>query len=366
MASAYGSVRVPAGCTVKIGDTIGGLASLGVLKGDAEIGITYDLVKVRGSKAETLIDYIKNMAASAAFEMYQLHLPNIAQLFDGVATPGSVAGTPLTDQLEEIAVGSWLYDRFYPLEHQMGTGAAPTINRVAGSVDTTLELTLTDVLAGDTVTINGLLFTAHATTTTPALREFSISGDDTADAVELAAVINDATYGVPGITATPAVAVVTLSVDTPLVTGLGASSVGGTIVIVGVDELVLDTDYFKIKAPDGKWGIYILDTALVTTESQVITVDSDYTPAASKSLKMGAASAELTPKIVEFSVINNGKTFRIRLWSVTNEAGLVFAFPDADTEDVASLPVTLKGGLDASKATGEQLVEIYDEIGLTV
>ena len=51
---------------------------------------------------------------------------------------------------------------------------------------------------------------------------------------------------------------------------------------------------------------------------------------------------------------------------VEQEAGLVFAFPDADTEDVASLPVTLKGGLDASKATGEQLVEIYDEIGLTV
>jgi len=361
----YGSVHIPAGCTVKIGDTVPTLADLGVLKGDTSIGITYDKVKVQGSKAETLIDYVKNMKAEATFELYQLHLPNIEKLLDGALTVTPTPGTPLTDQGEVIAAGNWEYDRFYPLEHQMGAGTVPTINRVAGSVDTTLELTLATVLAGHTVTINGLVFTAHATTTTPALREFSIAGGtDTLDAIELAIVINDVTYGVPGVTATPVAAVVTLSVTTPLVTGLWASSVGGTITIAGVDELVLDVNYFLLMGSDGRWGINIIAGAPVTTENQVITVDSDYTPAASYTLAMGDKSAELVAKIVEFSKTIAGKVFRARLWSATNEAGLTLGFPDSAGDGPLSLPVTLVGGLDTARAAGEQLIEIYDEIGL--
>lgn len=362
----YGSVHIPAGCTVKIGDTVPGLADLGVLKGDASIGITYDKVKVQGSKAETLIDFIKNMKVAATFELYQLHLPNIEKLFGGAVKVTPAAGAALTDQPEEIAVGSWLFDRVIPLEHQMGTGLAPTINRVAGSVDTTLELTLTEVLADTTVTINGLTFTAHATITTVALRQFKIDGVDDADATELALCINDTTYGVPGITATPAAAVVTLSVDTPLVTGLSASSSAATLVVAGVAEFVLDTDYFLLRAHDGRWGINIVDSGIpVSTESQVVTVDSDYTPAASYTLVMGDPSVELVAKIVEFSKTIAGKIFRARLWSVINEEGLTLAFPDSAGDEPLSLPMSLVGGLDTSKAAGSQLIEIYDEIGLT-
>lgn len=57
-------------------------------------------------------------------------------------------------------------------------------------------LTLSGVTAGQTVTIAGLTFTAHTSTTTAANREFSIAGADAADATELAAVLNDATYGI--------------------------------------------------------------------------------------------------------------------------------------------------------------------------
>ena len=63
-------------------------------------------------------------------------------------------------------------------------------------------LTLSGVTAGQTVTINGLTFTAHGTTTTAANREFSIAGTDTQDAGELVTCLNDATYGVPGVTST--------------------------------------------------------------------------------------------------------------------------------------------------------------------
>jgi len=79
---------------------------------------------------------------------------------------------------------------------------------------TEMTITLATFLVGGTITINSLVFTAHVDTTTVADREFDISGDDTADAVELVTCINDATYGVPGITATSTLGVVKLvSID---------------------------------------------------------------------------------------------------------------------------------------------------------
>lgn len=74
-------------------------------------------------------------------------------------------------------------------------------------------ITLSSVVAGEDVTVNGLTFTAHADTTTPANREFAVNGDDAADAEALAGLINDAAYGVPGVTASADGAVVTVEAD---------------------------------------------------------------------------------------------------------------------------------------------------------
>jgi hypothetical protein len=73
------------------------------------------------------------------------------------------------------------------------------------------QITLSGITTGDTIVIGGLTFTGHVDTTTVANREFDASGDDTADAAELVTCINDATYGVPGVTATSALGVVTLT-----------------------------------------------------------------------------------------------------------------------------------------------------------
>lgn len=272
MASTYGSVHVPAGCTVKIGDTIGGLATVGVLKGDSTIVVSYDLIKVRGSKAETVLDYIKNMAAEATFELYQLYLPNIVKFLDGAAEVTSVAASIVNDYAQVTIADEFDYNEFIVGDKQNGDGGRLMID------------------ATDEPTCSG------------------------------------ATDG----------------------------------------ALVFDTDFSAVVDEEGKWGIIILDTATVTTMDQVWTITYDYTPAASKTLKMGAASAELTAKIVEFELENDGAVWRARLFSVTNEAGLTLGFPDSDTDDLSTMPIVLKGGLDTSKASGEQLIEIYDEIGLTV
>jgi len=269
---AYGSVHIPAGCTVKIGNTVGTLATLGVLKGDASIEITYDNVKVQGSKAETLVDFVKNMKAAATFEMYQLNLTNIQKLLDGAAEVSHVAAAIVNDHDQTIAADAYDFNEFIEAEYQNGDGSLLQI-------DATGEPTL--------------------------------SG----------------------------------SVDGPLVYG---------------------TDFIAVQNAEGKWGIIIIDSVTVTTMNQIFTYSYDYTPAESYSLKMGANSAELVSKIVEFSKTIDGLEFRARLWSVTNENGLTLAFPDSAGDEPASLPVTLTGGLDTDKASGEQLIEIYDEIGLTV
>ena len=93
------------------------------------------------------------------------------------------------------------------------TGAEATIT--ANALVTEMTITLATFLAAGTITINGLIFTAHADTTTPANREFSIAGTDTQDAAELVTCINDATYGVPGITASNVAGAVTLIATDP-------------------------------------------------------------------------------------------------------------------------------------------------------
>jgi len=117
-------------------------------------------------------------------------------------------------------------------------------------------LTLATVLADDVVTINGLTFKAHATTTTVANREFSISGADTADAVELCVCINDATYGVPGITATNNAGVITLVSTVPGATLITVTGAAATITVattkaqayVGIDPFILDDDFTHVAA----------------------------------------------------------------------------------------------------------------------
>lgn len=105
-------------------------------------------------------------------------------------------------------------------QDEAGTGAkgipttaeqAATAAVTANANVTEATLTLLNVANGDAVTINGLTFTAHTDTTTASSRQFKIDGNDAADATALAGLINNATYGVPGVIAsTGGTAVVTL------------------------------------------------------------------------------------------------------------------------------------------------------------
>ncbi len=100
----------------------------------------------------------------------------------------------------------------------------------ANTLVSSMTLTLATTLNTHTVIINGLTFLAHTDTTVLADRQFSISGNDGADGDELVLCINDATYGVPGCTASNNAGVVTLISTVPgALLFTAAQGVGATI-----------------------------------------------------------------------------------------------------------------------------------------
>jgi hypothetical protein len=109
------------------------------------------------------------------------------------------------------------------------------------------RLVLVSVAAGETLVVDdgttSQTYTAHATTTTTANREFSISGSDAADAGELVTCINDATDGHPTISATDLGAgIVRLDVDDPcdglLSAPTGTAIDNATISVTDTDQRV--------------------------------------------------------------------------------------------------------------------------------
>lgn len=158
------------------------------------------------------------------------------------------------------------------------TDLAATATANAGVESVTL--TLNAVQVADAIIINGLTFTAAAAADLPN-RVFSQAGDDTADAVSLAAAINHATAGVPGVTATPAVAVVTLTVTNPGETAITIGTVAATITpatirgaaYIEVDASMLDTaDGFNCVA------LRVTNSAATPTSAVLIRGKGRYSP----------------------------------------------------------------------------------------
>lgn len=164
-----------------------------------------------------------------------------------------------------------------------------TAEITANTKVTELTITLATVLAGEKVTINGLDFTAHADTTTPAKREFSISGADDADAGELVTCINDPVYGVPGITASNAGAVITLVSTSPGEVVITASSGDATFTIATTKEQAfVEINTGKIDKKNGFNHVAVKVTTTADSNVAVVLMrgNARFTPAQ----KVGASA----------------------------------------------------------------------------
>ncbi|MDB5344264.1 MAG: hypothetical protein JWP89_2641 [Schlesneria sp.] len=109
--------------------------------------------------------------------------------------------------------------------------------------------------------------------------------------------------------------------------------------------LVSETDYFIGRDGDGTRGIFIKDSATVTTLSQTITIVFDYTPAASKVLTGGTNQTAVPRyiKIVAPSEDDSNTTREIVLESALATSPMLLAFVDVENAgDVGVMPVVFE------------------------
>lgn len=133
----------------------------------------------------------------------------------------------------------------------LGPGFTNAGRRLTVNYPDSYLLTLATVLATETFILDdgttSQTYTAHATTTTTANREFDISGSDTADAGELVTCINDATDGHPTISATDnGDGTITLHVDDPcdgtITAPTGTAITNATITAAEVNQRIAARD----------------------------------------------------------------------------------------------------------------------------
>lgn len=148
-----------------------------------------------------------------------------------------------------------------------------------------LKITAAAVQANDTITVNGITFTGAASQDAD---ERKFEADDTQDtgnattATSIAACINDAVYGVPGVTASANAAVVTLTVDEPGKIVITATSSSATTLAVATISAIafVEVEATQLDEDSGFTHVAAKVTNSVAADSSVTLLrgDARYTP----------------------------------------------------------------------------------------
>lgn len=177
-----------------------------------------------------------------------------------------------------------------------GTGAKVVTNNAATITANTkvaaATLTVDTVVATNKVTINGLTFEAAATADL-ANRKFAVGADDAGSATSLAAAINHATAGVPGVTASAAQAVVTLTSTEPgevtiTITDAAATITPATLRAIGYvecDTAFLDEGFNYV-------ALRVTNSAATLTGAILVRGENRYSPLTNQ---VAAAKVDVEP-----------------------------------------------------------------------
>lgn len=167
-----------------------------------------------------------------------------------------------------------------------GTGAKVVTNNAATITANTRVaaalLTSAAVhVAGDVYTINGLAFTAAAADV-PGTRTYAIGADATASTANLAAKINNATIGVPGVTASAAVGVLTLTADEPgdvaITLTAGAGDVGVPSTLRAIAYVECDATFLDDANGFNHVALRVTNSAATLTGAILLRGEGRYTP----------------------------------------------------------------------------------------
>ena len=245
------------------------------------------------------------------------------------------------------------------------------VNIAVSGVTDAVTLTLATVLNTETIIVNGKTYTAHTNTTVESTGQFSISGNDAADAAELVKCMNDATAGLAGCTVTSSGAVVTIVSDATIsaVTGSAVSGLKVTVdhavtkssdVAEGQELFFSGTNTSPVisKAPSGKhfgWALEpVADTkitlASVTNDQTIIingitfTAKTSTTTLSSRFFSIAGTDAQDAALLVANI---NDDTYGINNIVATDATGGVITLASAD-------PITITG---TAPAAGTCVVE---------
>jgi hypothetical protein len=180
-----------------------------------------------------------------------------------------------------------------------GTGAKVITNNAAtitanARVAAALLTSAAVHVAGETYTINGLVFTAAAADV-PTARTYAIGADQTASTAALAAKINHPTLGVPGVLASAALGVLTLTAIEPgevaisIAASAGATGVPSTARAVGYVE-VEDT-FLDLAGGFTHVAIRVTNSAAMLTGAVLVRGEGRYSP----TQHVAAAKADVLP-----------------------------------------------------------------------
>jgi len=174
---------------------------------------------------------LKDCIATLATATITVKSSEVISAVTGTASGATVTVNHAVTSTKPVFQGDsvyWTTPSTLNCKAETGTAFYGRVTEAGGVQDR--KITLASVTNSQTVVINGIVFTAHTNTTTMSTKTFSISGDDTADAAELASIINSPIYGLSGFTATAAVGVITLAYNGDIVV-TGTARTAGTLTV---------------------------------------------------------------------------------------------------------------------------------------
>lgn len=232
---------------IEVGADVGSLVDIGSVRNVRFTG-RQERVQIESDNNGTIINKARIIGVIDFDWLEPGHMPNMEELFKGLVTRTTVAGSIVNNATQVVAAGEWNYNVFIEFTNQDADGTAPVVDSV--------------------------------------------------------------TLGTNG-------------------------------------AIVLNTDYMLVKdAGSGRWGIIIIDSATVTTENQSVTIQTDYTPAASQVLT-GGSSQTATARYVRItgpSEDDAAVTRTITIDLAVASSDMLIPFVNVQNSgDVGVMPVTLEG-----------------------
>lgn len=140
---AYNNVHLPVGYEVAVQtdpSVAGVYTDLGVTMDDGELTVSYDELKITGSRAEGLIRAFKNFSVEMSATLAQIELSNVNKLMSGASAYAPVDATPAAPSTDTYAIAGWSTAKFIPFLNQNGAGTVPATITVESPASTTLTL----------------------------------------------------------------------------------------------------------------------------------------------------------------------------------------------------------------------------------